>query len=103
MRSLVLLSMLLAGPVAAQNACDECRSTALHQSTVCHAAAVTPTEAADCGLKLQDAREKCQVVMCKAEGAARLYALCPECAKLRGPERARCEKNLCAPAQTKGK
>ena len=103
MRRLALLSMLLAGPAAAQNACDECRNAALQQSTVCHAAAVTPTEASDCGFKLQDAREKCQLGICKAEGAKRLYALCPECAKLAGPDRARCEKNLCAPAQTKKK
>jgi hypothetical protein len=97
-RLAALLLSFLAGAALAQNACDECRAAALAQSAVCHRAALNPTEAADCNLKLQAARERCQATECRSAEEARLYALCTECGTLAGPARSRCVKTFCKPA-----
>jgi hypothetical protein len=101
MRLAAIFIALAAGSAAAQNPCDECRSTALAKSALCHQAALHPADAVECSVKLQVEREKCQLLACKGEPRARLYALCPDCTKLDGAEKARCEKNFCPPPQPK--
>jgi hypothetical protein len=47
------------------------------------------------------AREKCQASACINEAETRLYAFCPDCAKLEGAAKVRCEKNFCPAPQPK--
>ena len=99
-RLAALAALVFAGTAAAQNPCDECRNAALAQSAICHQAALSPADAAECVAKLQLAREKCQLQACKGEPEPRLYALCPECAKLEGAAKAGCEKSFCPPPKS---
>ena len=101
MRLAAIFAAFLAGSALAQNPCDECRNAALAKSALCHQAALHPDDGAECSAKLQAERERCQVLACKNGPEALLYALCPECAKLEGAAKARCEKNFCAPPQPK--
>ncbi len=100
-RLAALFVALIAGSALAQDTCDECRTAAVAKSALCHQAALHPVDVAACSAKLQGERERCQVLACKGEAQARLYALCPECAKLEGADKASCEKNFCPPPQPK--
>ncbi|HUQ29673.1 MAG TPA: hypothetical protein VM051_13845 [Usitatibacter sp.] len=97
MRFAALILLSFAGSALAQNPCDECRNAALAKSAICHQAALHPGDGTECTARLQGERERCQEQACKSEAETRLYALCPECAKLTGEGKVRCEKNLCAP------
>jgi hypothetical protein len=101
MRFAAAVLFLLAGSALAQNPCDECRNAALAKSAICHQAALHPSDGGECSARLQIERERCQSQVCKTEAEARLYALCPECAKLTGDAKARCEKSFCAPPPAK--
>ena len=100
MRLAACILVFFAGSALAQNPCDECRNAALAKSAICHQATLDPADAGECNAKLQVERERCQLVACKSETDSRLYALCPECAKLEGAAKVRCEKNLCAPPKS---
>jgi hypothetical protein len=98
----LLLLLALAPFAAAQNPCDDCLKSALAGAALCHTAAMSPTEAADCSVKMGDAQHKCQRDACAAEVAARRYALCADCLKDAQAEAGKCaalpaaERKACA-------
>jgi hypothetical protein len=99
MRIAALVTFLFAGFALAQSPCDECRNAALAISAICHQAALHPSDGEECSARLWVERERCQSQACKSEPETRLYALCPECAKLSGDAKSRCEKSFCVPAK----
>ena len=93
MKTLALLALALAlAPRAwAEDPCDDCRQSAAADAAKCHHLVLTATEGEGCKAKLDGAMRACQEGACKAEVAAKMSALCPDCLKSATAEAKKCE------------
>ena len=103
-RTLLGLFLLsFAAAVAAQDACRDCRATALAGHKTCNAEAKDAPAFQACGLKMSDATKACQETAC-AKDVAKLYeGYCGDCLKQADTpaKKKACEEGVCRKATTK--
>jgi hypothetical protein len=80
--STLLLLLVLAPGVWAQDACDDCRKSAVAEMERCRAAAPSASmQWAQCAVKMGEARTKCRQTACMSWTPAKRYTLCDECVR----------------------